>query len=137
MIYALIENNTTFIGFFTEKEKGKKYISLTEKEHTKLLEEQTRGNTIYFNIETKAMETIKLETFEYIDKNGEVKKDTETELKHYKDMLLILKKDRVQLKKDIRDFEEFEEDTTELKEQLRIKEKEITDIENIINDLEG
>ena len=53
MIYALIENNTTFIGFFTEKEKGKKYISLTEKEHTKLLEEQTQGNTIYFNIETK------------------------------------------------------------------------------------
>ena len=112
MIYALIENNTTFIGFFTEKEKGKKYISLTEKEHTKLLEEQTQGNTIYFNIETKSIETIKLEAFEYIDKNGEVKKD-------------------------IRDFEEFEEDTTELKEQLRIKEKEITDIENIINDLEG
>ena len=83
------------------------------------------------------LETIKLEAFEYIDKNGEVKKDTETELKHYKDMLLILKKERVQLKKDIRDFEEFEEDTTELKEQLRIKEKEITDIENIINDLEG
>ena len=137
MIYALIENNTTFIGFFTEKENGKKYISLTEKEHMKLLEEQTQGNTIYFNIETKSIETIKLEAFEYIDKNGEVKKDTETELKHYKDMLLILKKERVQLKKDIRDFEEFEEDTAELKDQLRIKEKEITDIENIINDLEG
>ena len=136
MIYALIENNTTFIGFFTEKEKGKKYISLTEKEHTKLLEEQTQGNTIYFNIETKSIETIKLEAFEYIDKNGEVKKDTETELKHYKDMLLILKKDRVQLKKDIRDFEEFEEDTTELKLQLETKESEIKETENTIEKLE-
>ena len=93
-------------------------------------------NTIYFNIETKAMETIKLETFEYIDKNGEVKKDTETELKHYKDMLLILKKDRVQLKKDIRDFEEFEEDTTELKLQLETKESEIKETENTIEKLE-
>ena len=135
-MYIIIENDK-FLGFSLKEEQGYENIEITEKKHREYIDKQSDGFTLYWNVNKEQLETIKLNDFEHINDSGEIVKDTEAELKHYKDLLLTLKKEKVQLKKDIRDFEEFEEDTTELKEQLRIKEKEITDIENIINDLEG
>ena len=135
-MYTIIENDK-FLGFSLKEEQGYENIEITEKKHREYIDKQSDGFTLYWNVNKEQLETIKLNDFEHINDSGEIVKDTEAELKHYKDLLLTLKKEKVQLKKDIRDFEEFEEDTTELKEQLRIKEKEITDIENIINDLEG
>ena len=133
-MYIIIENDK-FLGFSLKEEQGYKNVEITEKEHTEFIEKQSEGYTLYWN--KKQLEVIKMNEFEYINDSGEIVKDAKAELKYYKDMLLTLKRDRVQLKKEIRDFEEFEEDTAEIKEQLKIKEMEIKEIENKIKELEG
>ena len=135
-MYTIIENDK-FLGFSLKEEQGYENIEITEKEHREYIDKQSEGFTLYWNTKKEQLETIKLNDFEHINDFGEILKDTEAELKHYKDLLLTLKRDRVQLKKEIRDFEEFEEDTAEIKEQLKIKEMEIKEIENKIKELEG
>ncbi len=133
-MYIVIENNK-FIGFSLKEEDTYKNIEITEEEHKEFIEKQSEGCTLYWN--KKQLEAIKLNEFEYINDSGKVVKDVGKELKHYKDLLLTLKKEKVQLKKDIRDFEEFEEDTAELKEQLELKEYEIAELDVKIKELEG
>ena len=135
-MYIIIENDK-FLGFSLKEEQGYENIEITEKEHREYIYKQSEGFTLYWNTKKEQLETIKLNDFEHINDSGEIVKDAKAELKYYKDMLLTLKRDRVQLKKEIRDFEEFEEDTAEIKEQLKIKEMEIKEIENKIKELEG
>ena len=135
-MYIIIENDK-FLGFSLKEEQGYENIEITEKEHREYIDKQSEGFTLYWNTKKEQLETIKLNDFEHINDSGEIVKDAKAELKYYKDMLLTLKRDRVQLKKEIRDFEEFEEDTAEIKEQLKIKEMEIKEIENKIKELEG
>ena len=135
-MYIVIENNK-FLGFSLKEEEGYENTQITEKEHREYIDKQSEGFTLYWNTKKEQLETIKLNDFEHIDENGKVIKDIATELKHYRDLLLTLKKEKLQLKKDIRDFEEFGEETAELKEQLKEKEKQITEMENKIKELEG
>ena len=135
-MYTIIENDK-FLGFSLKEEQGYENIEITEKEHREYTDKQSEGFALYWNTKKEQLETIKLNDFEHINDSGEIVKDTEAELKHYKDLLLTLKKEKVQLKKDIRDFEEFEEDTAEFKYQLKEKETQITEIENKIKELEG
>ena len=135
-MYIIIENDK-FLGFSLKEEQGYENIEITEKEHREYLDKQSEGFTLYWNTKKEQLEAIKLNDFEYIDNFGEIVKNSDAEIKYYKDILLTLKKEKVQLKKDIRDFEEFEEDTVELKEQLELKEDEIAELENKIKELEG
>ena len=135
-MYTIIENDK-FLGFSLKEEQGYENIEITEKEHREYIVKQSEGFTLYWNTKKEQLETIKLNDFEHINDFGEILKDTEAELKHYKDLLLTLKKEKVQLKKDIRDFEEFGEETAELEEQLELKENEISELDIKIKNLEG
>ena len=135
-MYTIIENDK-FLGFSLKEEQGYENIEITEKEHREYIYKQSEGFTLYWNTKKEQLETIKLNDFEHINDFGEILKDTEAELKHYKDLLLTLKKEKVQLKKDIRDFEEFGEETAELEEQLELKENEIAELDIKIKNLEG
>ncbi len=135
-MYTIIENDK-FLGFSLKEEQGYENIEITEKEHREYIDKQSEGFTLYWNTKKEQLETIKLNDFEHINDFGEILKDTEAELKHYKDLLLTLKKEKVQLKKDIRDFEEFGEETAELEEQLELKENEISELDIKIKNLEG
>ena len=135
-MYTIIENDK-FLGFSLKEEQGYENIEITEKEHREYRDKQSEGFTLYWNTKKEQLETIKLNDFEHINDFGEILKDTEAELKHYKDLLLTLKKEKVQLKKDIRDFEEFGEETAELEEQLELKENEISELDIKIKNLEG
>ena len=135
-MYTIIENDK-FLGFSLKEEQGYENIEITEKEHREYIDKQSEGFTLYWNTKKEQLETIKLNDFEHINDSGEIVKDTEAELKHYKDLLLTLKKEKVQLKKDIRDFEEFGEETAELEEQLELKENEISELDIKIKNLEG
>ena len=135
-MYIIIENDK-FLGFSLKEEQGYENIEITEKEHREYIDKQSEGFTLYWNTKKEQLETIKLNDFEHINDFGEILKDTEAELKHYKDLLLTLKKEKVQLKKDIRDFEEFGEETAELEEQLELKENEISELDIKIKNLEG
>ena len=135
-MYTIIENDK-FLGFSLKEEQGYENIEITEKEHREYIYKQSEGFTLYWNTKKEQLETIKLNDFEHINDFGEILKDTEAELKHYKDLLLTLKKEKVQLKKNIRDFEEFGEETAELEEQLELKENEISELDIKIKNLEG
>lgn len=135
-MYTIIKNDK-FLGFSLKEEQGYENIEITEKEHREYIDKQSEGFTLYWNTKKEQLETIKLNDFEHINDFGEILKDTEAELKHYKDLLLTLKKEKVQLKKDIRDFEEFGEETAELVEQLKLKENEISELDIKIKNLEG
>ena len=80
-------------------------------------------------------EATKLGAFEFINENGEIEKNIEAEKQYNNDTIINLKKEKIQLKKDILDFEEFEEDTTYLKEQLKQKEAEIKELEEKLKKL--
>lgn len=81
------------------------------------------------------MESVKLNQFEFINENGKIEKNIEAEKQYNNDTLLKLKREKIQLKKDIADFEEFEEDTAYLKEQLKEKETEIKELEEQLKKL--
>ena len=135
-MYIVIENNK-FLGFSLKEEEGYTNKEITEEQHRGYMNKQSEGFTLYWNTKKEQLETIKLNDFEHINDSGEIVKDTEAELKHYKDLLLTLKKEKVQLKKDIRDFEEFGEETAELEEQLELKENEMSELDIKIKNLEG
>lgn len=128
-MYIILDDNFKFIGFSLKEEESYQNIKITEQEHNGFMNKQSQGNTLYFDKKSKNLKAIKLENFEFINENGEVEKNTEAEKQHNNNTLLKLKKEKIQLKKDIQDFEEFKEDTTYLKEQLKIKEAEIKELE--------
>ena len=135
-MYILLSDKEELKGFSDIKDEDYKNIEISNEEHAEIMNLQSQG-TLYWDKTTKKIKVIALGQFEYIDENGEVKKDKVSELKYYKDLLLTLKKEKVQLKKDIRDFEEFGEETVELEEQLELKENEIAELDIKIKNLEG
>ncbi len=129
--YIVIENNK-FKNFTEEKTEHQ----ISYEEYKWLIEKQKEGFTLYWNIKKKQLDAVKLKQFEYVNDNGEIIKDIEEELEYYKVLIFNAKKEKIQLKKDILDFEEFEEDTTYLKEQLKEKEAEIKEMEEKIKSSE-
>ena len=134
-MYIILDDSFKFIGFSLKEEEGYQNIEITEQEHNDFMNEQSQGNTLYFDKKSKKLRAIKLENFEFINENGKIEKDTEAEKQYNNDTLLKLKKEKIQLKRDIADFEEFEEDTTYLKEQLKAKEAEIKKLEEQLKKL--
>ncbi len=135
-MYILLNDKEELKGFSDIKDEDYKNIEISNEEHAEIMNLQSQG-TLYWDKTTKKIKVIALGQFEYIDENGEVKKDKVSELKYYKDLLLTFKKEKVQLKKDIRDFEEFGEEIAELEEQLELKENEIAELDIKIKNLEG
>ncbi len=134
-MYIILDDSFKFIGFSLKEEEGYQNIEITEQEHNDFMNEQSQGNTLYFDKKSKKLRAIKLENFEFINENGKIEKDTDAEKHYHNDPLLKLRKDNIQLKRDIADFEEVEADTTYLKEQLKAKEAEIKKLEEQLKKL--
>lgn len=135
-MYIVLDKKDRLVGFNDVKDENYKSIEISDDEHAKIMNLQSQG-VLYWDKVKREVKVIVLGQFEFIDENGEVQRNIEEEQKFYKNKLLTLKKERIQIKKDIKDFEEYEEDTAELKDQLKEKEKEIEDLKNTIKELEG
>ena len=133
-MYILIKNDS-LLGFSDKEELGYDNYEINMENYLEYLEKQRKNFTLLWNKKEKKIEAIKLENFEFINENGKIEKDTEAEKQYNNDTLLKLKKEKIQLKRDIADFEEFEEDTTYLKEQLKAKEAEIKELEEQLKKL--
>lgn len=126
----LLDKQTKILmGFSLNEEEEFENIELSNEEHKKFIDLQSNGHSLLWNKVKNQLEALKLDQFEIIDETGEIKKDTKAEAKNYQDLLINLKKEKIQLKKDILDFEEFGEDTEYLNEQLKVKETEISELE--------
>lgn len=134
-MYIILDNDYKLIGFSLKEEENYQNIEITEQEHNDFMSKQSQGNTLYFDKKNKKLKATKLGAFEFINENGEIEKNIEAEKQYNNDTIINLKKEKIQLKKDILDFEEFEEDTTYLKEQLKQKEAEIKELEEKLKKL--
>ena len=132
----LLDKETKILmGFSLEKKEEYENREISDEDHKRFMELQSNGYSLIWNKVKNHLESIKLNQFEFINENGEIEKNTEAEKQHNNDTLLKLKKEKIQLKRDIADFEEFEEDTTYLKEQLKAKEVEIKELEEQLKKL--
>ena len=128
-MYIILDDNFKFIGFSLKKEENYQSIEISEQEHDDFMSKQSEGYTLYFDKKNKKLEVIELGNFEFINESGKKEKNSMREEQHNNDLLIRLKKEKIQLKKDILDFEEFGEDTEYLKKQLKTKEAEISELE--------
>ena len=133
-MYILIKNDS-LLGFSDKEELGYDNYEINMENYLEYLEKQRKNFTLLWNKKEKKIEAIKLENFEFINENGKIEKNIEAEKQYNNDTLLKLKREKIQLKKDIADFEEFEEDTAYLKEQLKEKETEIKELEEQLKKL--
>ena len=132
----LLDKETKILMGFSLKEKEEyENQKISDEEHKKFIELQSNGNSLLWNKVKNQVESVKLNQFEFINENGKIEKNIEAEKQYNNDTLLKLKREKIQLKKDIADFEEFEEDTVYLKEQLKEKETEIKELEEQLKKL--
>ena len=132
----LLDKETKILmGFSLKEEEEYENREISDEEYKKFIELQSNGYSLLWNKVKNQVESVKLSQFEFINENGEIKKNKEAEKQHNNDTLLKLKKEKIQLKKDIADFEEFEEDTVHLNEQLKEKEAEIKEVEEQLKKL--
>ena len=101
-MYILIENDE-MKGFVKEKEKGKQYIEINEKEFNELMSEQSQGLSLFYDKKTKKIDSIKLNQYEKFE-NGEIVFQKEEKIESLKNKLYNLR-----LEYDVKPFE-FEVD---------------------------
>ena len=65
MYYKLEEGK--FVGFYEDKDKDGNYTEITIEDWQGVLDKQSQGETIFYNIETKKLETILLGRFEILN----------------------------------------------------------------------
>ena len=134
-MYILIKDDN-LSGFSDKKELGYENYEISMEKYLECLDKQKEKYILVWDKKEEKIKFIKLNQFEFISENGDIKKDYKAEEEYSKNLILKLKKEKIQLKKDILDFEEFEEDTTYLKEQLKQKEAEIKEMEEKIKSSE-
>ena len=135
MNILLDKETKTLMGFSLKEKEEYENQEISDEEHKKFIELQSNGYRMLWNKVKNQVESVKLNQFEFIKENGKIEKNIEAEKQYNNDTLLKLKREKIQLKKDIADFEEFEEDTAYLKEQLKEKETEIKELEEQLKKL--
>ena len=135
MNILLDKETKTLMGFSLKEKEEYENQEISDEKHKKFIELQSNGYSLLWNKVKNQVESVKLNQFEFINENGKIEKNIEAEKQYNNDTLLKLKREKIQLKKDIADFEEFEEDTAYLKEQLKEKETEIKELEEQLKKL--
>ena len=88
MYYKLEEGK--FVGFYEDKDKDGNYTEITLEDWQGVLDKQSEGEVIFYNVKNKKLETIKLNRFETI-KNGEIEFDRAVKIEYLKAELSTLK----------------------------------------------
>ena len=88
MFYKIEDNR--FTGFYEDKDKTGDYTEITLKDWQGVLDKQSEGEVIFYNVKNKKLETIKLNRFETI-KNGEIEFDRAVKIEYLKAELSNLK----------------------------------------------
>ena len=68
MYYKLEDNQ--FKGFYEDKDKDGNYTEITIEDWQGVLDKQSEGQVIYYNLKTKKLETIKLGEFETLNRTS-------------------------------------------------------------------
>ena len=88
MFYKIEDNK--FTGFYEDKDKDGDYTEISIEDWQGVLDKQSEGEVIFYNVKNKKLETIKLNRFETI-KNGEIEFDRAVKIEYLKTELSTLK----------------------------------------------
>ena len=88
MFYKIEDNK--FTGFYENKDKDGDYTEISIEDWQGILDKQSQGEVIFYNVKNKKLETIKLNRFETI-KNGEIEFDRAVKIEYLKTELSTLK----------------------------------------------
>ena len=88
MYYKIEEDK--FVGFYENKDKDGGYTEISIEDWQGVLDKQSEGEVIFYNVKNKKLETIKLNRFETI-KNGEIEFDRAVKIEYLKTELSTLK----------------------------------------------
>ena len=115
MFYKIEEGK--FVGFYEDKDNTGDYVEISLEDWQGVLNKQSQGETIFYNIETKKLETIKLGQFEeLVDGQAVYKKDKEVDYNN--NQLTYLRKKYTELKVAKTDSEELGLDTTDIDTEI-------------------
>ena len=115
-MYYKLENGN-FVGFYEDKDNTGEYVEITIEDWQGVLNKQSQGETIFYNIETKKLETIKLGQFEELV-DGQVVYKKEKEVDYNNNQLTYLRKKYTELKVAKTDSEELGLDTTDIDTEI-------------------
>ena len=129
MYYKLEEGK--FVGFYEEAQEEGTFVEISIDEWQGVLNKQSQGETIFYNIETKKLETILLGQFEELV-DGQVVYKKEKEVDYNNNQLTYLRKRHTELKIAKIDSEALGLDTTDIDTEIaELKTKVVsTQLEN-------
>ena len=79
-----------FVGFYEEVQEEGTFVEISIEDWQGVLDKQSEGEVIFYNVKNKKLETIKLNRFETI-KNGEIEFDRAVKIEYLKTELSTLK----------------------------------------------
>ena len=120
MFYKM--ENGKFVGFYEDKDKDGNYTEITIEDWQGILDKQSQGEVIFYNVKNKKLETIKLNRFETI-KNGEIEFDREKRIEEIRKELYELR-----LEYDVKPFEFEVDGVTYLQNNRSIDQSNLTRI---------
>ena len=115
-MYYKIEDNK-FTGFYEQKDKDGTYTEISLEDWQSVLNKQSEGEVIYYNVKSKKVENILLGQFEeLVDGIAVYKKDKE--VKYNTNQLTYLRKKYTELKVAKADSKELGIDTTDIDTEI-------------------
>ena len=115
-MYFKIEDNN-FVGFYEEKEKDGDYTEIILEDWQALLNNQSKGEVIFYNSKSKKLETILLNQFEELE-NGTVAYKKDKEVEYNNNQLVYLRKRYTELKVAKIDAKELGMDTADIDTEI-------------------
>ena len=115
MYYKLEDNR--FVGFYENKDKTGDYTEISLEDWQMVLDKQSLGEVIYYNVKSKKLENILLGQFEELENGTAVyKKDKEVEYNN--NQLTYLRKRYTELKTAKIDAKELGMDTADIDTEI-------------------
>ena len=115
MFYKI--ENGEFIGFYENKDKDGTYTEISLEDWQSVLNNQSQGEVIYYNVKSKKLENILLGQFEELE-NGTVVYKKDKEVKYNNNQLTYLRKKYTELKVAKIDAKELGVDTTDIDTEI-------------------
>ena len=115
-MYFKLENGA-FTGFYEEKEKEGTFVDISVEDWQAVLNKQSEGEVIFYNVKSKKLDTILLGQFEELE-NGIATYKKDKEVEYNTNQLTYLRKRYTELKTAKADSEELGMDTSDIDTEI-------------------
>ena len=133
-MYYKIEDNK-FTGFYEDKDKDGNYTEISLEDWQAVLNKQSQGEVIFYNVKSKKLDTILLGQFEELE-NGIVTYKKDKEVEYNTNQLTYLRKKYTELKVAKIDAKELGMDTADIDTEISELKAKVISTQAKIKELE-